>query len=75
MAVPRPALSLCLGWAGAATTCQIRPHAAQALEYQMQQGIAEGTRQDAVLMPLSARHQHGPELHANVCVLRLLNDL
>jgi hypothetical protein len=41
----------------------------------MQQGIAEGARQDAFLMPLSARHQHGPELHASVCVLRLLSDL
>ncbi|GAB4814846.1 hypothetical protein N2152v2_001892 [Parachlorella kessleri] len=46
-----------------------------ALEYQMQQGIAEGTRTDAFLMPLTARHKHGPELHANVCVLRLLGEL
>lgn len=40
----------------------------------MQQGIAEGARADAYLMPLTARHQYGPELHANVCVLRLLSD-
>lgn len=38
----------------------------------MQQGIAGGQRLDAYLMPLSARHEYGPELHASVCVVRLL---
>ena len=40
----------------------------------MQQGIAEGARADAYLMPLSSRHQYGPNLHANTCVIRLLAD-
>ena len=44
----------------------------QALEYQMQQGIAEAARQDVCLMPLGAQHEYGPELHSNVCVLKLL---
>ena len=47
----------------------------QALEYQMQQGIAEGTRVDAFLAPASARHSYGPELHAEACVVRLLREL
>ena len=44
----------------------------QALEYQMQQGVAEAARQDLYLMPLAAQHEYGPELHSNVCVLKLL---
>jgi hypothetical protein len=38
----------------------------------MQQGIAEGARTEAYLVPASVRHSHGPELHADVAVLRLL---
>ena len=44
----------------------------QALEYQMQQGVAEAARQDVYLMPLGAQHEYGAELHSNVCVLKLL---
>ena len=44
----------------------------QALEYQMQQGVAEAARQDLYLVPLAAQHEYGPELHSNVCVLKLL---
>ena len=44
----------------------------QALEYQMQQGIADAARTEAFLMPLSVRHAHGAELHADAAVLRLL---
>jgi hypothetical protein len=44
----------------------------QALEYQMQQGVAEAARQDLYLMPLGAQHEYGAELHSNVCVLKLL---
>ncbi|KAL0026624.1 hypothetical protein WJX77_011706 [Trebouxia sp. C0004] len=43
-----------------------------ALEYQMQQGVAEAARQDLYLMPLGAQHEYGAELHSNVCVLKLL---
>ena len=38
----------------------------------MQQGIADAARTEAFLMPLSARHAHGAELHADTAVLRLL---
>lgn len=44
-----------------------------ALEYQMQQGVAEGVRANVFLMPLSAQHKYGPELKASVCVLKLLS--
>lgn len=44
----------------------------QALEYQMQQGLADGARENLFLMPQSAQHEYGPPLHANVCVVRLL---
>lgn len=43
-----------------------------ALEYQMQQGVAEAARQDLYLVPLGAQHEYGAELHSNVCVLKLL---
>lgn len=43
-----------------------------ALEYQMQQGVAEAARQDLYLMPLGAQHEYGAELHSNICVLKLL---
>ncbi|GFR50834.1 hypothetical protein Agub_g13107 [Astrephomene gubernaculifera] len=46
-----------------------------ALEYQVQQGLAAGVAKEPLyLMPLSARHSHGPELHANTCVVKLLTD-
>ncbi|KAG2493640.1 hypothetical protein HYH03_008157 [Edaphochlamys debaryana] len=45
-----------------------------ALEYQVQQGLAAGIAKEPLyLMPLSSRHSHGPELHANTCVVRLLS--
>ena len=47
----------------------------QALEYQMQQGLADGARQDVFLMPQAAQHEYGPPLHANVCIVRLLEAL
>ena len=46
--------------------------ASQALEYQVAQGVAEGTRQELYLVPLGAQHEYGPELHSNVCVVKLL---
>ena len=45
---------------------------AQALEYQMQQGLADGARQDVFLMPRGVQHEYGPPLHANVCIVQLL---
>ena len=47
----------------------------QALEYQMQQGVADAARQDLYLMPLAAQHEYGPELHSTVCVLKLLQPV
>ena len=47
----------------------------QALEYQMQQGVADAARQDLYLMPLAAQHEYDPELHSNVCVLKLLQPV
>lgn len=43
-----------------------------ALEYQTAQGIAEGTKVEAYLVPAGARHAYGPELHSQVAGLRLL---
>ena len=47
----------------------------QALEYQMQQGVADAARQDLYLMPFAAQHEYGAELHSNVCVLKLLQSV
>ena len=44
----------------------------QALEYQMQQGMAEGAKQQVFLMPRSAAHSYGPPLQSACCLLRLL---
>ncbi len=38
----------------------------------MQQGIADGTRHDFFLMPASAQHEYGAELHTECCVIKLL---
>jgi hypothetical protein len=46
----------------------------QALEYQVQQGMAGADKQSLYLMPLTPRHVHGPELHATSCVLRLIQS-
>ncbi|KAK9809996.1 hypothetical protein WJX72_003097 [[Myrmecia] bisecta] len=43
-----------------------------ALEYQMQQGMAEGTRQSWYLVPQSVQHEYGPEMQASCCVIRVL---
>ena len=45
---------------------------AQALEYQLQQGITDTAKVDACLMPASARHAYGAEAHCAVGVVRLL---
>lgn len=45
----------------------------QALEYQMQQGMAEGGQQQAFLMPRSALHTYGPPLQSTCSLLRLLH--
>jgi len=44
-----------------------------AMEYQMQQGINEGKRIDMYLVPTSARHIFGPEIHHNTCLIKLLD--
>lgn len=44
----------------------------QALEYQVQQGLADGARQPIFLMPPTAQHEYGQPLQANACVIRLL---
>ena len=46
----------------------------QALEYQMQQGLADTARQDLYIMPMSAQHRYEPPLHATTCILRLLHS-
>lgn len=46
-----------------------------ALEYQLQQGIADTAKVDACLMPASARHSYGPEAHCAVGVIRMLQEL
>eukprot|EP00884_Botryococcus_braunii_P009390 jgi/Botrbrau1/18452/Bobra.0072s0035.1 len=43
-----------------------------ALEYQVQQGLADGARQPIFLMPLTAQHEYGQPLQASACVIRLL---
>ena len=50
------------------------PPFAQALEYQVQQGIVGGAKEELLLMPLMPRHVMGPELHSNVAVLRLMQE-
>ena len=45
-----------------------------ALEYQVQQGIVAGSKEELLLMPLLPRHVLGPELHSNVAVIRLLQE-
>ena len=43
-----------------------------AMEYQMQQGLHEGKREDMYLVPLSTRHKFSAPLHHEMCVIRLL---
>lgn len=39
----------------------------------MQQGLAAGAAKEEVfLMPATARHRYGPELHAGAAVIKLL---
>jgi len=46
-----------------------------ALEYQVQQGMASGAaKEDIYLMPSTARHRYGPELHGCGCVVRLISS-
>ena len=44
----------------------------QALEYQMQQGMAEGGKQPVFIMPRTAAHTYGPPLQSACCLIRLL---
>ena len=44
----------------------------QALEYQMQQGMAEGGQQPVFIMPRSAQHTYEPPLQSACCLIRLL---
>ena len=50
------------------------PFLCQALEYQLQQGIVDTAKVDACLMPVSARHDYGPEMHCAVGVIRRLQE-
>eukprot|EP00879_Flechtneria_rotunda_P009403 GHRR01009845.1.p2 GENE.GHRR01009845.1~~GHRR01009845.1.p2 ORF type:complete len:267 (+),score=119.03 GHRR01009845.1:2558-3358(+) len=44
-----------------------------ALEYQVSQGLAAGAAKDSVwLVPVTANHSYGPELHSNACVVQLI---
>ncbi|CAK0734996.1 hypothetical protein CVIRNUC_000513 [Coccomyxa viridis] len=43
-----------------------------ALEYQMQQGMAEGGKQPVFIMPRTAAHTYGPPLQSACCLIRLL---
>ena len=47
----------------------------QALEYQLQQGIADTAKIDACLVPAGARHDYAPEAHCAVGVIRRLQEL
>lgn len=49
--------------------------ACKALEYQMQQGMTENAKHNLFLSPLGAQHEYGPELHSNVCVIKLLQPV
>ncbi len=45
------------------------------LVVQVQLGLAAGAaKQELYLVPLSARHRHGPELHATAAVVQLLES-
>ncbi|PSC70486.1 DNA topoisomerase 6 subunit B isoform B [Micractinium conductrix] len=63
----------------AALVAKLQEHVEQidvdmALEYQLQQGIADTAKVDACLMPVSARHDYGPEMHCAVGVIRRLQE-
>lgn len=45
-----------------------------ALEYQVQQGMAGAVKQAVFLMPQTAKHSYGPELHSCTCVVKLLHS-
>ena len=80
------ACDLCWGILGMALQCvipagqSIAVHAErlvtmmQALEYQMQQGLADTARQDLYIMPMGAQHKFELPLHATTCILRLLHS-
>lgn len=54
-------------------TGPLRLSPAQALEYQVAQGLAGSAAEAMHLVPLNPlRHTHSSELHANVAVVRLL---
>jgi len=47
----------------------------QALEYQVQQGLAGASKRALWLAPADPTHtQHGPEMHANCAVVKLLQQ-
>lgn len=41
----------------------------------MQQGIADGAKDEAFLHPLAAYHAFGPELHATSAVIKLIQPM
>ncbi len=41
----------------------------------MQQGIAEGAKDTVYLAPKAGYHVHGPEIHSNVVVVRVLRGV
>ena len=53
----------------------LSPVLPQALEYQLQQGIADTAKVDACLVPAGARHDYAPEAHCAVGVIRRLQQL
>ena len=54
---------------------RLPPPLLQALEYQLQQGIADTAKVDACLVPAGARHDYAPEAHCAVGVIRRLQEL
>ena len=44
----------------------------QALEFQMQQGLAGSHRDDVYLVARGAQHMYGPPMQARGCVIQLL---
>eukprot|EP00877_Chromochloris_zofingiensis_P003200 jgi/Chrzof1/12881/Cz07g10220.t1 len=72
---------VCVGWWVTLQTLQHRltEHVERidtdlALEYQVQQGMAGAVKQAVFLMPQTAKHSYGPELHSCTCVVKLLHS-
>ena len=68
----RPPLADCEPGCGVVGGCRascLPPLAQQVRRCPLQAGA---TKEDVWLMPLTMRHQHGPELHASTCVVKLI---